>query len=102
MRGVCRRGLSDRAVGESAFAKGVGGVWGAVLVSRGCQFVVHLKSPGFCLLSPDVLSGGVYLLCGNLLAFLSAQLEVLCVIHLLHPVNPGREFSRTETCLYGC
>lgn len=65
-----------------------------------CQFlvavVVHLKSLGFCLLTPEVLSGAVYLLCGNLLAFLSSQLAVLCVIHLLHPVNPGREFSRTN------
>lgn len=87
------------ALSESLFAKG------SKASGERCQFlvaVVHLKSPGVCLLSLEVLSGDVYLLCGKLLAFLSAQLEVLCVVHLLHPINPGREFSRTETCLYGC
>lgn len=79
---------------------------GSEASGKRCQFLVavveHLKRPGFCLLSPEVLSGDVYLLCGSLLAFLSAQLAVLYVIHLLHPVNPGREFSRTETCLSVC
>lgn len=57
MRGVRRRGLRGRAVGESPSAKGVGGVWGAVSVSRGCCRAS--KEPGFL----SAVSGGAVRRC---------------------------------------